>query len=65
MPVRLTITTADGATRSEEIPVDVWLRGVRSTDVVVTTSYPVVKVEIDAEQVFPDTDRANNVWERR
>jgi aminopeptidase N len=65
MPVRLTIATADGGMLQEEIPVDVWLTGVRTADIVVQTSSPVVKVEIDAERVFPDQDRDNNVWERQ
>ena len=65
MPVRLTITTADGKVTRTEIPVDVWLTGKRTAETVVKTSSPVVKVEIDAEQVFPDTNRGNNVWVRK
>ncbi|MCH7874838.1 MAG: M1 family metallopeptidase [Gemmatimonadetes bacterium] len=64
MPVRLTITTADGATMRAEIPVERWLEGARTAEIVVQTASRVVRVEIDAEQVFPDTDRDNNVWER-
>jgi hypothetical protein len=65
MPVRLTLTLADGSSTSVEIPVTTWLEGVRTAEVVVSTASPVTKVEIDAEQVFPDVDPANNVWERR
>ncbi len=65
MPVRLTITTAAGEMLKREIPVDVWLSGVRTARLVVQTRSPVVKVEIDAERVFPEKDRDNNVWERR
>jgi hypothetical protein len=65
MPVRLTITTADGTIQREEVPVDIWLTGIRSTEIVVSTGSPIVRIEIDTEQVFPDTDRSNNVWERR
>jgi hypothetical protein len=65
MPVRLTLTTADGATVKTEIPVDIWLTGVTTAETVVKTDSPVVKVEIDAEQVFPDANRGNNVWERK
>lgn len=64
MPVRLTITTEDGATMRAEIPVERWLEGARTAEIVVQTASRVVRVEIDAEQVFPDTDRDNNVWER-
>ena len=65
MPVRLTLTTADGETVAAEISVDRWLTGAREADVVVKTTSPVVKVEIDSKQVFPDVNRQNNVWERR
>jgi hypothetical protein len=65
MPARLTITLADGRTLKGEIPVERWLEGARQADYVAKTSSPVVKVEIDAERVFPDVDRANNVWEKK
>jgi hypothetical protein len=65
MPARLTITLADGRTMKGEIPVARWLAGAHTADYVVKTSSPVVKVEIDAEQVFPDVDRTNNVWEKQ
>ena len=58
------ITTKDGATMRAEIPVERWLEGARTAEIVVQTDSRVVRVEIDAEQVFPDTDRDNNVWER-
>jgi hypothetical protein len=64
MPVRLTITTADGTTMKAEIPVERWLEGARRAETVVRTTSPVLRVEIDAERVFPDADRQNNVWER-
>jgi aminopeptidase N len=64
MPTRLTLTTADGREIKAEIGVEVWLEGVREADIVVHTDSPVVRVEIDAEKVFPDKDRRNNVWER-
>jgi hypothetical protein len=65
MPARLTITLADGRVMKAEIPVERWLAGARKADYVAKTSSPVVKVEIDAEQVFPDVDRTNNVWEKK
>jgi len=61
MPVRLTITHADGSTETREIPVDVWLTGATRTEVVVHGA-PVTAVEIDPDQVFPDIDRGNNRW---
>jgi hypothetical protein len=65
MPARLTITLADGQILKGEIPVERWLEGARRADYVAKTASPVVKVEIDAERVFPDVNRDNNVWEKQ
>jgi hypothetical protein len=64
MPVRLTITRADGTTEEREIPVDVWLTGDTTAEVVVPPGPAVTRVEIDAARAFPDADRSNNVWPR-
>ncbi len=64
MPSRLTITTATGDTITVEIPVERWLTGETKAEVYVPTPSRVIKVELDAEQVFPDVNRDNNVWER-
>jgi hypothetical protein len=64
MPVRLTITMADGSTMTREVPVDTWLSGRREASVTVPTGGPVQRVEIDADHDFPDVDRTNNVWTR-
>ncbi len=64
MPVRLTITRAGGAVEMREIPVDVWLRGSRSSVVSIANGAQVVRVEIDAAAAFPDYDRTNQVWVR-
>jgi len=64
MPVRLAITHSDGRVDRREIPVAVWLSGARRTTVSLDAPESVVKVEIDPENVFPDIDRSNNVWQR-
>jgi hypothetical protein len=64
MPVRLTITRADGSMEEREIPVDAWLAGATRTEVVVPGAPAVTRVEIDAARAFPDADRSNNVWPR-
>ena len=64
MPVRLTLTLENGEVRQESIGVDVWLAGERTTTLTVRLRSPVVRVEIDPERNFPDTDRTNNVWTR-
>lgn len=65
MPARLTITTEKGETLTAEIPVEHWLRGKTTAEIRVPASSQVIKVQLDADQVFPDVNRANDVWERR
>src|SRR5690606_2402340 len=64
MPARLTITRENGETLQREVPVETWLSGARTATLTVPAGSPVVSVEIDAEHLFPDIDRANNVWTR-
>ena len=64
MPVRLTVTLENGEERQESIGVNVWLDGERTTAITVRFPSPVVRVEIDPDGNFPDTDRTNNVWTR-
>jgi peptidase M1-like protein len=62
MPVRLTLTRSGGQVQRVELPVDVWLKGARSAVTRVAKAPAVQRVEIDAEQAFPDVERANQVW---
>ena len=65
MPARVTVTREDGTTQTVEVPVETWLEGRRTATLTLpAASSPVVRVEIDAENAFPDTDRQNNVWTR-
>lgn len=65
MPARLTITHEDGTTQGLEVPVETWLEGRRTATVTLpSSSSPIIRVEIDAENAFPDIDRDNNVWTR-
>ena len=64
MPVRLTLTLENGEELQEDIGVQVWLAGERSTSLTFSVPSPVVRVEIDPDGNFPDTDRTNNVWTR-
>ena len=65
MPARLVVARENGATERFEVPVETWLGGARTATVSVPSSAsPVVKVEIDPEQYFPDIDRSNNRWTR-
>lgn len=62
-PTRLVLTLEGGATVRAEIPVERWLRGdARAITGEIPAAAPVVRVEIDPEQFFPDVRPANNVW---
>jgi hypothetical protein len=63
MPARVTVTFESGQTITQEIPVETWLSG-DTTAVMEIAGPEVIKVEIDAEGVFPDIDRSNNIWEK-
>jgi hypothetical protein len=64
MPAYVVATLADGQTVTATVPVETWLGGARSATVTLAAPSPVVRVEIDPEQRFPDVDRKNNVWTR-
>jgi hypothetical protein len=64
MPARVTVTREDGETLELEVPVSTWLSGHTTAELEVPGGSPVVRVEIDAEQGFPDIDRSNNTWNR-
>ncbi|MGE0353063.1 MAG: M1 family metallopeptidase [Gemmatimonadales bacterium] len=63
MPVLLDAMMADGTTRHIKLPADIWMRGDRY---IATIPGParVSSVTIDADNSFPDVDRANNKWPR-
>ena len=65
MPVMLAVTRSDGSVQHINIPVDVWLGGARSYVERVASSPAVVRVEIDPDGLFPDIDRANQIWNKR
>jgi Peptidase family M1 domain len=65
MPARVTITRENGERLMREIGVDHWLAGNTQGEITVPRGSPVVRVEIDAAQKFPDVDRGNDVWERK
>jgi hypothetical protein len=62
MPATVTVTSGDAGRTAVEIPVEAWLRGAREVTVSVPVFGAVTRVEIDADQLFPDVDRRNNVW---
>lgn len=62
MPARVTITRQNGEQLMLEVPVETWLSGATTAELKVPSGSPVVRVEIDAAQAFPDVDAENNVW---
>jgi Peptidase family M1 domain len=62
MPVLLAVTRADGSVERDTIPAAVWLSGARRDVVKVAARPEVTRVEIDPDALFPDVDRANQVW---
>ena len=64
MPARVTVTLQNGDTLHLEVPVETWLSGATTAELEVSPDSPVVRVEIDSKQEFPDIDRSNNVWDR-
>jgi hypothetical protein len=64
MPARVAVTRQDGQVLRLEVPVQTWLGGASSASLAVPEGAPVVRVEIDPENWFPDVDRRNNVWTR-
>ncbi len=64
MPVRVSVTRADGSVQQLEVPVDVWLGGARRTTLRVPSRPEITRVELDAANAFPDIDRSNQLWTR-
>ncbi|HEX6037946.1 MAG TPA: M1 family aminopeptidase [Longimicrobium sp.] len=65
-PAEIVVTTADGRTTTQVIPIERWLSpSTRSVTVTIPVSGTVTRVEIDPEQYYPDANRRNNVWTAR
>jgi hypothetical protein len=65
MPARVHIRTDGGQTLEREIPVSHWLKGEVEAQIRIPSSAgAVTRVEIDPHHLFPDVNRANNLWER-
>jgi hypothetical protein len=63
MPMELQLAFSDGATETVRLPVEMWKLG---PDFVyrLPTDRVLVGVTVDPRGVYPDDDRANNVWGR-
>ncbi len=66
MPALVRIVTSQGGTLERTIPVDTWLTGVNRAELELPASVgEVTRVEIDPDHLFPDAQRADNVWAAR
>lgn len=64
MPVHIFIELEDGTSLREYIDVEHWLAGHRTKEMRIETDSPVIGVEIDRENLFPDADVSNTFWDR-
>ncbi|MEI8060004.1 MAG: M1 family metallopeptidase, partial [Ferruginibacter sp.] len=61
MPVNISYETKSGTTGKIHLPVEIW-NNTYIWKVKLPTSEQVIKIEIDAEKVFPDVNSGNNIW---
>jgi len=66
MPVYLAVTRSDGSVTRFHLPETEWFAGggTRRVRVRVPAEPAITRVEIDPDQLFPDVNRDNNVWQR-
>jgi hypothetical protein len=63
MPAELSLTFDDGSTTTVRLPVQMWNLG-RQFTYRVPEKKRVRRAQVDPRHVFPDVDRANDVWPR-
>lgn len=63
MPVLLRLTYENGMVVDEMIPETHWLNGFRTYNFKAPDHGSLIKAEIDPDNLFPDVDRSNNLWE--
>jgi len=63
MPAEMLVTFADGSSRTVKLPVEMWNLGSRFTYQLRGASQATM-VLLDPREVYPDVDRANNIWMR-
>jgi hypothetical protein len=63
MPVVMDVTTKSGKVSRVTLPVEIWERN-KVWDYQFESNEEIVKVEIDPDKVFPDSNPQNNTWKR-
>ena len=64
MPLHFKVTFVDGSTEEHQVPVQVWFSSNRVTRTL-EAAKEVREVQVNPNQVFPDGNRANDVWPAR
>ncbi len=62
MPAVVKVDFQDGSSERIRLPVETWIQR-KSIDLALDSTQPVVKVTVDPDEVLPDKDRTNNVWQ--
>jgi hypothetical protein len=63
--VPIAVTRADGKTTRCGVPLDVFLKGSRVARFRLPARPTIVRVELDPDHLYPDANRANDVWVRK
>lgn len=63
LPTFVAVTLANGEVRRATVPIEAWLTGARSQNVTLSVPGRATRVELDPEQLFPDVNRRDNLWE--
>lgn len=63
-PLKFEVTYEDGSKERKELPVEIWQRGNRWI-YLLETDKKLSRIEIDPDQIVPDVDLINNVWEKQ
>ena len=65
MPLLVRFTFEDGSTKDEKIPAEVWRMNEYTAHKIFELDKPVVKVELDPDEMTADVDPENNVFPRQ
>lgn len=65
MPAEYVVKFRDGREEKRKLPVEVWATTTQWRAAVDGKAEDIVRVEIDPDEVLPDMERGNNVWERK
>ncbi len=62
MPIRMKVEYKDGSNEIVDLPVEIWHQTSRWRAGLDTNGRKIRSIELDPDQILPDTDRENNRW---